>query len=126
MPSGSKNAIPFFARACRALGVPFFVLHDVDIRTAVEGEDLSPKAKQLNDEATRANEQIVAAVGDSDLIFTLDPSLEDLLAIGRNASDKPRRVLEELERRDLADLPSQLIEAVNALIAAQDSEDSSA
>lgn len=117
VPCGSKNAIPFFARACRALGIPFFVLHDVDIRIATEGEELSPKAKQLNEEATKANEQIAAAVGDYELIFTLDPSLEDLLDIGRNASDKPRRVLEELEKRDLADLPSPLIEAVEALIA---------
>jgi predicted ATP-dependent endonuclease of OLD family len=34
---GGKNAIPFFARLCRSLRIPFVVLHDLDI---YEGDPL--------------------------------------------------------------------------------------
>lgn len=111
---GSKNAIPFHAKACGALGIPFVVLHDRDIRVAEAGEELSDKDKKLNDEAMRANEEIGRVV-QADSLFVLDPSLEDVLGVGRNASDKPRRVLEALEGLSIDEMPQPLIDAVKSL-----------
>jgi putative ATP-dependent endonuclease of the OLD family len=109
---GGKNALPFYARACRSLGVPFVLLHDTDIYT---GEDLADWQEKETKAAPTANARISAAAGEDASIFTVEPTLEDVLGIGRSASNKPMRVLEEVRSRNLDQLPEGLVNAVRAL-----------
>lgn len=116
---GSKSSIPFYAHVCTALGIPFVVLHDEDVREVPEGEHPEPaKAKDSereNERERERNAEIREAVGDAQRLFLLSPSLEEALGIGRGAKDKPRRVVEELEDLEHDNLPQPLIEAVRAL-----------
>ena len=114
---GGKAAIPFFARACTALKIPFIVMHDEDIYPVpVDGDEEQRRRVELdNGRAISENEAIADATDDALAIFTLQPSLEASLGIGRNAKDKPRRVLEHLEQTDLKQIPSPLRDAVQAL-----------
>lgn len=111
---GGKAAIPFFARTCRALKIPFVVLHDEDVHR----EDCAELAKWQVEENARSpaqNTEIRSAAGDAAEIFTLRPSLEHVLGVGRSATDKPRLVLQALSERETTDLPQPLVEAVDAL-----------
>lgn len=109
---GGKNTLPFYARACRSLGIPFAVLHDTDIYT---GDDLADWQEQESKAAPAANERIMTAAGEDASIFTIEPTLEHVLGIGRSASNKPMRVLQEVRRRGLDQLPEELVEAIKAL-----------
>ena len=113
---GGKNAIPFFAKMCNSLGISVLVLHDEDIYVAPDGEELTKWQIEENEKAPKANAEIVAAVGSSEALFHIGPCLEGVLGIGRNASDKPKKVVEALETMELADMPGSLVEAVKALV----------
>lgn len=109
---GGKERIPFFARACRALNIPFAVLHDEDL---YEGSELAQWQEDENKRAPGANDRIREAAGDGTIIHLARPTLEEELGIGRNASDKPRRILEQIEGRKLDQLPECLARAVRTL-----------
>lgn len=111
---GAKSSITFFARFLGALGVPFSVLHDEDIYP--ETGDGASKIAAQNAEARRINREVAAAVGDPSRLFVVSPTLEEAVGVGRNADDKPRRVLEQLQAMDQLAWPSPLKDAVNQLI----------
>ena len=112
---GSKAAIPFVARTAKALGVHFVVMHDLDLYAEVGDEAQIVKIRKENGRQEIVNSDILDAVGDKDSIFTFDSSLEGVLGIGRNAPDKPRRVVEVLQPLEVADIPGPLREAVEQL-----------
>jgi putative ATP-dependent endonuclease of OLD family len=114
IPCGGKNAIPFFGRMCRALGIPTVVLHDEDLYSGAP-ETLEKWQRDENARAPAQNKAIADAVGDDDHIFKISPCLEAVLGIGRNASDKPLKVVEAIEACKDAELPSELVAAVKAL-----------
>jgi predicted ATP-dependent endonuclease of OLD family len=113
---GGKNAIPFFAKMCNSLGISVMVLHDEDIYEAPDGEELTKWQIEENEKAPRVNSEIEVALGTSEGLFRIGPCLEGVLGIGRNASDKPRKVVEALESMELADMPTSLVEAVESLV----------
>lgn len=112
---GSKAAIPFVARTARALGVPFVVLHDSDIYEEVGAPEEVEKIRTDNAKQASFNADIVGAAGETRAVFVCEPSLEAILGIGRNAPDKPRRVVEALEPLDATSIPGPLIDAVKGL-----------
>lgn len=119
---GGKASIPFFVRISRALEIPFAILHDEDVRPEPDEDDQSQEARrrrQANADAQKLNSDIEEAAGDAARVFMLSPSLEDALDIGRSAADKPYRVAQELERRELEELPSRLIDAVRSLVGSE-------
>jgi hypothetical protein len=105
------------ARVCRALAVPFRVLHDEDIRAEPPDKEKAVRVRQANDGETKANEDIAVAAGDGSRILVVRPSLEKALGVGRSATDKPRRVAEELKNRSVDALPAPLKDAVAMLLA---------
>jgi putative ATP-dependent endonuclease of OLD family len=112
---GGKNALPFFARLCRALDIRFVIMHDADI---YEGDDLPEWAKRENERAPAANTLVLtAAGGDASRLFILAPTLEHLLGVGRGAADKPQAVLAATRAASLDALPELLVSAVRALAA---------
>jgi predicted ATP-dependent endonuclease of OLD family len=123
---GGKAGIELVLLVCRALGVPFVVLHDADIR---QTDDISDPEKrniqeQENEAEQRKNNRIKAAAGNIGRIYVIRPSLEEVLGIARDASDKPRRIAEALGKVELADMKpglDPLIEAVKELCCTDDS-----
>ncbi|MCH7660118.1 MAG: AAA family ATPase, partial [Euryarchaeota archaeon] len=117
VPCGGKNAIPFYVRACRAFDIPYVVMYDRDVFPIPSDADTGTIAKisAENEQAERETQVIVDAVEDPELLFVLDPSLEEVLGIGRTAKDKPRRVVAALDEIDVTSYPTVLKEAVNAL-----------
>jgi putative ATP-dependent endonuclease of the OLD family len=109
---GGKNAIPFFARLCRALRIPFVVLHDLDI---YEGDTIFDWQAKENERSPAANALIAKAAGPEVNIYHVTPNLEHCLGVGRNASDKPRLVYAATKGRTLEQLPIPLVDAVKAL-----------
>jgi hypothetical protein len=75
-----------------------------------------PLRRTHTEEQERLNSDIEQAAGGSARVFILKPSLEGELGIGRGAPDKPRRIADVLSRRSVADLPIQLIAAVEDLL----------
>lgn len=112
---GSKSAIRFVARICRALSIPFVVLHDDDLYPEPVGDDgLRQRTRSQNKQEMASNAEVKSAAGDAD-VFVLSPSLEGVLGIGKSATDKPRRVLEALEPMAADELPTPLRHAVLTL-----------
>jgi len=116
VPCGTKTAIPFFARTCRALGVEFCVLHDEDVLLEQGYEPQRTQIRRENAKATKLNETIRDTAGPGTDVFVLKPSLEQCVAVGRGASQKPRRVVEALDALETVDYPQPLRDAVAALV----------
>jgi predicted ATP-dependent endonuclease of OLD family len=122
---GGKAGIELVVRVCRALEIPFVVLHDEDVWPTEDIDDPKQRQKQVeeNEAEEKKNERIKNAVGQDGIVFVISPSLENALGISRNASDKPRRVAEEITKLALDKVPEELqplIEAVKALVPPRD------
>lgn len=115
VPCGGKNSIPFFARMCNSLEIPVLVLHDVDVYEGSESNPLTERQLSENVVAERENREIDAALGNQEALFKISPSLESALGIGKSASDKPRKVADALGSMEVNEMPSALVEAVEAL-----------
>lgn len=111
---GGKNAIPLVAGICRALAIPFSVLHDEDIWPLESSVD-EAKQEEENKAAEIENKRIVDAIRANNSIFILTPSLESVLGIGRSAKDKPIKVLEMLQNMAVGEVPAALVKSVESL-----------
>jgi predicted ATP-dependent endonuclease of OLD family len=116
VPCGTKTAIPFFARTCRALGVDFCILHDEDLLPEEGDEQRRAQIRRDNANAARLNKEIREMAGEQENVFMLQPSLEQCVAVGRSASQKPRRVIEALGVLETEKFPQPLRDAVAALV----------
>ncbi|MCL6649570.1 MAG: ATP-dependent endonuclease [Chloroflexi bacterium] len=118
---GGKAGIELVVRVCRALQIPFVVLHDEDVWPT---EDIADPAKRKRqEEENRAeqemNERIKAAVGQDHVVCVISPSLEAAVGVSRDARDKPRKVAAAIEGVDVQNPPGELaplFDAVNKLI----------
>jgi putative ATP-dependent endonuclease of OLD family len=119
-----KAGIELVVGVCRALDIPLVVLHDEDVWPIdqpgiVKKESRQRTVEQENEEARRMNQRIRAAVAKDSCLFLLTPSLEAVLAIGRNASEKPRRIAEVLQGIDITNSPEELRPLLDAVKAVQ-------
>jgi putative ATP-dependent endonuclease of the OLD family len=114
---GSKSTIPFFARVCKALGVPCFILHDEDVYPTNETTEENGYVERENRRSEAVNAEIRKAAGEDSRIFAIQPSLEGALGISRKAKDKPKRIVGALQKLSLDELPVVLRSAVEALFA---------
>lgn len=112
---GSKSAIPFIAKICSALAIPYGVLHDEDIWPLPEDPGKAAEVEAENAAATKLNAEIARIAEGSLGVFVMCPTLEDALGISRNAKDKPRRISEMLKAIAPDTWPEQLTNAVAAL-----------
>jgi putative ATP-dependent endonuclease of the OLD family len=114
---GGKGGIDLIVGVCRALKIPILVVHDEDQWPVDTISDATERAKQQdeNNEAQKLNARIKTSVGDDSLIFILAPTLEAALGIGRNASDKPRKIAEALNIIDLNKPTQGLLPLINAI-----------
>ena len=116
---GGKSGIELVLRVCQALGISCAVLHDEDVWPTDGITDPDKKKAQMaeNENEKEKNRRIREAAGQAP-VFVIAPSLESTLSIGRNASDKPRRIAEAIERMNIGmagkDL-QLLVEAVRSV-----------
>ncbi len=98
---GGKAGIELVVRVCRALEIPFVVLHDADIWPTdhIDNDEKRKKQKNENEDEIKKNKRIKDAVGPTGRLFVISPSLEHALGISRNASDKPQRIDKALRAR---------------------------
>src|SRR5215217_7266028 len=88
-------------------------------RTTIPSRTMTLVARwrAYTEEQQKLNADIEQAAGGSDRVFVLNPSLEGELGIGRGATDKPRRIADELSKRGVPELPIELKRAVEGLLA---------
>jgi hypothetical protein len=84
---GSKHAIPFIARTCRALGIAVIVLHDRDILPILGDDETKTKITAQNRAEVKANEAIAEAVGDPTNVFIATRASKD----ARHLGQRPRQ-----------------------------------
>lgn len=94
---GGKSGIALVLGVCHALNIPCVVLHDEDVwSTDSVGDDVKRRKLEAENKSEQAmNERIRQAAGTAP-VFVMVPSLEKVLGISKNSSDKPRRVAEAL------------------------------
>ena len=89
---GGKAGIELIVGICRALDIPFVVLHDEDVWPAEQMSNANDKVKQKtqeeNAEARKLDGRIWEDSDNHARLFTLIPSLEAVLGIGRHATDR--------------------------------------
>ena len=118
---GGKSGIAMVTGVCRALNIPFVLLHDEDIWP----EDSAPhpqEQRQENEREKADNERIANAAGGSAPVFVVPRTLEDALGVGRNAKDKPRKVAEVIQGLELSKIPNELLGAVRSLFSQAETE----
>jgi predicted ATP-dependent endonuclease of OLD family len=91
-----KNKIPYYQLLCKAFGIPYFTLLDLDNK-AVDAEG---NARPLEGAEERA---------------TFATSLETLLGIGRNVEHKGSTALQRIDAIAPADIPTEVSENVGAI-----------
>jgi putative ATP-dependent endonuclease of OLD family len=117
---GGKSGIELVLGVCQALGIPCVVLHDEDLWPTHAITDPERKSTQTveNEEEREKNHRIQQAAGQVP-VFVMSPSLEAALDIGRNASDKPRRIAEAIAGMDIdavGDKLQPLLQAVRSVM----------
>lgn len=112
---GGKNGIPLVAGVCKALEIPFTVLHDTDVWPVDQAADRTKQTLE-NTQAQAENARITKAVGTAGKIFVTQPTLENMLGIGKTAKDVPLKVVEKLQGVALKDVPAPLREAVLSIV----------
>jgi putative ATP-dependent endonuclease of OLD family len=122
---GGKAGIELAVGVCRALEIPFVVLHDEDVWPISEVSDPKEQIERekQNKAAHEANERIRKAVCDDHSVFIISPSLEAVLSISRDAKEKPKRIAEALQGASLKNPPEQLLPLINAVKAVAAKED---
>lgn len=112
---GGKSGIELIVSVCKALALPFVVVHDEDVWPIDDGAGEEKRRKQAENNAEEEkNRRILEAAG-VDKVYVVRPSLEDALGISRNATDKPRRIAEALNNIDVEAPPDALRPFVEAM-----------
>ena len=94
---GGKPNIPFFARICRAAGIPFVVLHDSDRKTSGR---LAPAEQALN--------ALIAETAGEERVIVLEPDFEAVAGLaGRR--NKPEHAWREFAERAASQMPGPLV-----------------
>ena len=122
---GGKSSIPFHALLCRALGVPVCALYDDDQwpDDPSASDDDRTKRWKRNESERAVNERIEQAIPDAAARFVCSPTLEQLVGIGRESSNKPLQMAPIVSAApNPAALPESLVRAVQRLASEAASE----
>jgi predicted ATP-dependent endonuclease of OLD family len=96
---GGKPNIPFFARICRATGIPFVVIHDSDKK---ESGRVDPAEQALN--------ALIANTAGDERVVMLDPHFEAVAGL-EGGRHKPEHAWREFAERAAGEMPAQLVRA---------------
>jgi hypothetical protein len=101
---GGKPNLPLFARICRAVGIPFLVVHDSDRR---------PSGKLVA--AERALNALIVSTAGEERTVVLDPDFEAVAGLAGHRR-KPERAWREFASRPAARMPEPLVRAAELAI----------
>ena len=105
---GGKSGIPFFARVCRTVGVPFVAIHDRDAapgRTPIQAE--------------RALNELIAEIAGPERTVVLEPDFEAVTGLTGH-SHKPERAWRRFAALPAAEMPVPLARAVELAVSLAD------
>jgi predicted ATP-dependent endonuclease of OLD family len=102
---GGKPNLPLFARICAAVGVPFVVVHDSDVRP---GRRLVAAEQALN--------ALIAEVVDDERRVVLEPDFEAVAGL-EGHSHKPERAWRRFSELPAARIPKPLARAAELAVA---------
>lgn len=113
---GGKSGIELVLGVCQSLGIACAVLHDEDVWPTDGITDPDKKKDQIaeNKREQEKNRRLADVAGEVS-IFVISPSLEAVLGIGRNASDKPRRIAEAIAGMDVNAIDNRLLPLLKAV-----------
>ncbi len=114
---GGKTKIPLFVRVARALGIPYVVLVDFDIRDIKE--EWSAKRKEIQREKNKKHKQWNKAILDAagkEYTFWLVPTFEGALGLPKDESQKVDQALKRFANATEEDIPDCLKEPVRRLM----------
>lgn len=97
---GGKSGIPLIAGVCKAVGIPFVVVHD---RDAAAGADPILAEQALN--------ELILSVAGADRTIVLEPDFERVSGL-RGRSHKPERAWRRFTALPGSELPEPLVRAV--------------
>lgn len=117
---GGKEGIVLFAEVCKALQIPYVVIHDEDVWPTDRIPDPEKRKKQEseNNIEQQRNQRIRNAVENDKAIYVITPSLETVLGISRDDSDKPKRIAEtisECKKERILQILKPLVQALECL-----------
>jgi AAA ATPase domain len=99
---GGKPNIPFFSRICRAIGIPFVVVHDSDRR---------PSGRLT--QADRALNALIVESAGEDHVIVLDPDFEGAAGL---TGHKPKHAWREFAKRRADEMPKELVRAAELAV----------
>jgi len=114
---GGKTSISLFVKVATALGIPFVVLADHDIREIPADASDKKKAK-LHDDNQKHKQwnQTLETLCPAGQLFWLKPKFEAELGLPTSESEKVRQALEKFSSISKEEIPTCLTEPVNALL----------
>lgn len=101
---GGKSGIPFFARICAVVGVPFVAVHDRDARRGRK-----PIA------AERALNELIAEIAGRERTFVLEPDFEAVAGL-RGHTHKPEQAWRSFATLPATKMPQQLLQAATVAL----------
>lgn len=114
---GGKTKIPLFAKVCRAMGIPFVVLADHDVREidASWSEKRKEREEERNRKHERWNQDIEAACQEGALLWAR-PDLESELGLPHEEAEKIDRAFEWARSATDEQIPRALRDAVTKTV----------
>lgn len=106
---GGKTKLPLFVRVCNALGIPYVVIADHDVRKIDDtwGEKRKADEAERNRKHERWNKEIEKVCTDGSL-FWLRPNFEAELGLPQEEDEKVERALARFKDARNADIPDAL------------------
>ncbi len=114
---GGKTKLPLFVTVCNALGIPYVVVADHDIRKISDtwGEKRKADEEERNRKHGRWNKEIAKVCTDGSL-FWLRPDFETELGLPHHEDEKPERALARFTDARQGDIPEPLRRPLEALL----------
>jgi hypothetical protein len=105
---GGKSGIPFFARICRTVGLPFVAVHD---------RDAAPGRAPI--QAERALNELIAEVAGHERTIVLEPDFEAVTGLAGH-SHKPERAWRRFADLPSSEMPTPLVRAIELAVSLAD------
>ncbi|RLE45874.1 hypothetical protein DRJ25_05010 [Candidatus Woesearchaeota archaeon] len=106
MDVGGKENLVFFIKILKSFSIPFVVLHDED--------STANNYATYHDGVNGLNAKIERAIGDSSLVFRMDPDFEGIF--GLSGGNKIRNAIKKVRNVEKEDIPTVIDNAINKLI----------
>lgn len=93
-----KTKIPFYQLVCKAFGIPYYTVFDLDSKLVTENDNKQP-----------------GDCADSSALYTFTTNFEDLLGIKPNEEHKGSATLLKIDSIDVEDIPKDISDCITSI-----------